>query len=152
MRRAVLSMPRCPDMLLVDGNRLPQLGGLGQEMHARPVIGGDATEAAISAASILAKTARDHYMNQMHAVYPEYEFASHKGYATALHRRQLARHGPCPLHRRSFTPVGTLLDAEVDWDDPRAGEFDSDGGLGDLDLDLDLEPDSAIDSARGAAR
>jgi ribonuclease HII len=102
MRRAVLSMAWCPDLLLVDGNRLPQLGGLGRDLTARAIIGGDATEAAISAASILAKTARDHYMYQMHALYPEYDFARHKGYATALHRRLLAQHGPCPLHRRSF--------------------------------------------------
>ncbi|MGA2187550.1 MAG: ribonuclease HII [Steroidobacteraceae bacterium] len=102
MRRAVLSMACCPDLLLVDGNRLPQLGGLGRDLTARAIIGGDATEAAISAASILAKTARDHYMYQMHALYPEYDFARHKGYATALHRRLLAQHGPCPLHRRSF--------------------------------------------------
>jgi len=63
--------------------------------------------AAISAASILAKTARDQFMNQMHAIYPEYDFARHKGYPTPLHLRRLAAHGPCPLHRRSFAPVGT---------------------------------------------
>jgi ribonuclease HII len=116
MRRAVLSMTCRPDMLLVDGNRLPQLGGLGGDVRARAIIGGDATEAAISAASILAKTARDHYMNQMHSIYPEYAFASHKGYATALHRRLLVEHGPCPLHRRSFAPVGLVLDADVEWE------------------------------------
>ncbi len=108
MRRAILSMTCCPDLLLVDGNQLPRLGGLGGEIHARAIVGGDATEAAISAASILAKTARDHYMNQMHAVYPEYAFASHKGYGTVLHRERLTLHGPCPLHRRSFAPVGAL--------------------------------------------
>jgi len=117
MRRAVLAMAHCPDMLLVDGNRLPSLRGLGGEISARAIIRGDATEAAISAASILAKTARDHYMNQMHAVYPQYSFASNKGYATALHRRRLAEHGPCPLHRRSFAPVGASIDAELDWAD-----------------------------------
>jgi ribonuclease HII len=105
MRRAVLSMACRPDLLLVDGNRLPCLGGMGGDLKARAIIGGDATEAAISAASILAKTARDHYMNQMHAIYPEYAFACHKGYATAQHRHLLALHGPCPLHRRSFAPV-----------------------------------------------
>jgi ribonuclease HII len=106
MRRAVLSMACRPDVLLIDGNRLPGLAGMGGELRARAIVGGDATEAAISAASILAKTARDHYMNQMHMVYPEYAFACHKGYATALHRELLAVHGPCPLHRRSFSPVG----------------------------------------------
>ncbi len=114
MRRAVLSMRCRPDLLLVDGNRLPRLSGLGGEVGARAIIGGDASEAAISAASILAKTARDLYMNQMHAIYPQYAFASHKGYATSLHRELLARHGPCPLHRRSFAPVGAFFNAGPD--------------------------------------
>jgi ribonuclease HII len=135
MRRAVLSMAYCPDVLLVDGNRLPHLGGLGDKLSARAIVGGDATEAAISAASILAKTARDHYMNQMHAVYPEYAFASHKGYATALHRRLLTEHGPCPLHRRSFAPVGALLGTEVDWD-----EFNYEFEWDDPDIELNSEP------------
>jgi ribonuclease HII len=116
MRRAVLAMTVCPDLLLVDGNRLPRLSGLGGELRARAIVGGDASEAAISAASILAKTARDEYMNQMHSVYPQYAFASHKGYATALHRELLAEHGPCPLHRRSFAPVGSWRDRDVDWE------------------------------------
>jgi ribonuclease HII len=111
-------------------------------MRARPIIGGDATEAAISAASILAKTARDHYMNQMHAVFPEYEFASHKGYATVLHRRLLVLHGPCPLHRRSFAPVGSLLDAAVDWG-ARDPEFELEAEL-DLEAVLDLESDESL--------
>jgi ribonuclease HII len=105
MRRAVLALSVIPDLMLVDGNQLPHLAGLGEGLSARAIVGGDATEAAISAASILAKTARDSYMNQMDAVYPAYEFASHKGYATAAHLRLLALHGPCPLHRRSFAPV-----------------------------------------------
>jgi ribonuclease HII len=105
MRRAVLALTVTPQLMLVDGNRLPQLAGLGDGLCARAIIGGDATEAAISAASILAKTARDSYMNQMHALYPAYEFASHKGYATAAHLRLLTLHGPCPIHRRSFAPV-----------------------------------------------
>jgi ribonuclease HII len=105
MRRAVLALPLMPDLLLVDGNRLPNLGGLGFTLAARAIIDGDVTEPAISAASILAKTARDSYMNQMHTIYPEYDFASHKGYATPDHRRLLTEHGPCPLHRRSFAPV-----------------------------------------------
>jgi ribonuclease HII len=137
MRRAVLAMTCCPDMLLVDGNRLPHLGGLGGMISARAIIGGDATEAAISAASILAKTARDHYMNQMHAVYPQYAFSRHKGYATALHRRLLAEFGPCPLHRRSFAPVGSLLDTERDWDGERELDLDLECAL---DLQLDNEP------------
>jgi ribonuclease HII len=131
MRRAVLAMNLHPHRLIVDGNRLPRLEGLGAALTARAIVGGDATEPAISAASILAKTARDQYMDQMDAVYPQYAFASHKGYATLKHRTLLAEHGPCPLHRRSFAPVGHLLvgaagseewDGEVEWipdvDDP----------------------------------
>jgi ribonuclease HII len=105
MRRAVLALSISPDLLLVDGDRLPQLSGLGVGLSARAIIRGDATMPAISAASILAKTARDSYMNQMDALYPEYGFADHKGYGTAVHRRALERHGPCPLHRRSYAPV-----------------------------------------------
>jgi ribonuclease HII len=105
MRRAVLAMTLLPDHVLVDGNRLPSLQGLGGVLTARAIIGGDATHAAISAASILAKTARDEYMNQMDTVYPEYRFASHKGYGTPTHQRLLIQHGPCPLHRQSFAPV-----------------------------------------------
>jgi ribonuclease HII len=124
MRRAVLAMTCCPDLLLVDGNRLPRLtglragrlGDLGEEVgvRARAIVGGDATEPAISAASILAKTARDAYMRKMHATYPQYAFDSHKGYGTAQHRRLLALHGPCPLHRRSFT----LHFESMDLDEP----------------------------------
>ena len=72
MRRAVLAMPLIPDHVLVDGNRLPNLQGLGGTLTARAIIGGDATRPAISAASILAKTARDHYMNHMDTIYPAY--------------------------------------------------------------------------------
>ena len=110
MRRAVLAMTCRPQLLLVDGNRLPELGGLGGTVSARAIVAGDATEAAISAASILAKTARDRYMSQMHAVYPAYEFARHKGYPTALHRRLLILHGPCRLHRRAFAPVSATAE------------------------------------------
>jgi ribonuclease HII len=105
MRRALLAMTLLPDHLLVDGNRLPKLHGLGKELTARAIIEGDVSQPAISAASILAKTARDEYMNQMHTIYPEYCFSDHKGYATPDHQRLLTLHGPCPLHRRSFEPV-----------------------------------------------
>jgi ribonuclease HII len=105
MRRALLAMTLIPDHLLFDGNRLPSLDILGKRLTARAIIGGDASEPAISAASILAKTARDNYMNHMDTIYPAYLFASHKGYATPDHQRLLMLHGPCPLHRRSFEPV-----------------------------------------------
>jgi len=109
MRRALLAMTLVPDHVLVDGNRLPHLGGLGMSLTARAIVGGDATIPAISAASILAKTARDTYMNQMDTLYPAYAFASHKGYCTEDHQRRLELHGPCPLHRRSFAPVRIAL-------------------------------------------
>jgi ribonuclease HII len=105
MRRALLAMTLTPDHVLVDGNQLPHLGGLGRAMTARAIVAGDATEPAISAASILAKTARDSYMDHMDALYPAYSFATHKGYGTPAHQRLLELHGPCPLHRRSFAPL-----------------------------------------------
>jgi len=109
MRRAVLAMSILPDLLLVDGNRLPALGGLGCPLAARAIVRGDSSEPAISAASILAKVARDAYMGHVDRVYPGYAFAIHKGYATADHRRLLTQHGPCALHRRSFAPVGPQM-------------------------------------------
>ena len=155
MRRAVLSMSCRPDLLLVDGNRLPRLSGLGGELNARAIVGGDATERAISAASILAKTARDHYMNQMHALYPEYAFASHKGYATPLHREMLAKHGPCPIHRRSFAPVGMFFDSGAEWS---ASEVSYAEVAHELELDpqiesaLELESSAHTESAPGHSR
>jgi ribonuclease HII len=111
MRRAVLALAVPPRRLLVDGDRLPALGGLGGPLEAVAIVRGDATERSIGAASILAKTARDAYMEQIDAWYPAYGFARHKGYPTALHRRALERHGPCPLHRRSFAPVARAAEA-----------------------------------------
>lgn len=111
MRRALLAMTLTPDHVLVDGNQVPHLGGLGRPVTARAIVGGDATTPAICAASILAKTARDSYMNQMDTLYPEYSFATHKGYATPTHLRLLELHGPCPLHRRSFAPVRLIIEA-----------------------------------------
>ena len=111
MRRALLAMSLTPDHVLVDGNQLPHLGGLGKTLTARAIVGGDARTPAISAASILAKTARDSYMIQMDTVYPAYSFATHKGYCTPDHQRRLELHGPCPLHRRSFAPVQLKLKA-----------------------------------------
>jgi ribonuclease HII len=113
MRRALLAMTLTPDHVLVDGNRLPQLGGLGKTITARAIVGGDATHPAISAASILAKTVRDGYMNHMDTLYPAYSFATHKGYGTPDHQRLLELHGPCPLHRRSFAPVRLALKAAL---------------------------------------
>ena len=106
MKRACDGLKIRPGHVLVDGNHVPL--GLGCPGHA--VVRGDATVAAISAASILAKTARDALCNTLHDMYPEYGFARHKGYATRAHLALLEQHGPCPAHRRSFAPVRRLLE------------------------------------------
>jgi ribonuclease HII len=105
MRRAIMALPVTPSMVLVDGNRLPPLGGFARPVSGRAIVRGDASEPCISAASIVAKTVRDLYMDQMDKLYPSYRFADHKGYPTQAHRRLLTLHGPCPLHRRSYAPV-----------------------------------------------
>ncbi len=105
MRQACLALSHAPQLILVDGNRLPT----GLPAPARAVVGGDALVPAISAASILAKTARDACCLTLHAQYPQYAFDQHKGYGTALHLARLAEFGPCPAHRRSFAPVRKLL-------------------------------------------
>ena len=74
----------------------------------RAIVDGDALVAEISAASILAKTARDALMVEMHALYPDYGFARHKGYSTRQHLEALRRFGACPIHRRTFAPVRSL--------------------------------------------
>ena len=104
MREAVERLDPAPAQVLVDGNRCPDL-----PCPARAVVRGDASIAAISAASILAKVARDRVMNEMDRRYPEYGFASHKGYGTRAHRDALFRLGPSPIHRRSFAPVKSAL-------------------------------------------
>jgi ribonuclease HII len=109
MRRAILGLDLVPAEVRVDGNRLPDLRVPGGEIPGVAIVGGDASVAAISAASIIAKTTRDGMMRALDAMYPEYGFASHKGYGTAVHRERLLEHGPCPEHRRSFAPVRALL-------------------------------------------
>lgn len=101
MRRAVEALNVRPDEVIVDGNRVPP----GLQMAARAIVKGDATEAAISAASILAKTHRDALLVTLHAQYPDYGFEQHKGYPTAAHLEALSRLGPTPHHRLSFGPV-----------------------------------------------
>lgn len=103
MRRAVAGLCQRPTLVLVDGNRLPALRDCC--VHAETVVGGDATVEAISAASILAKHARDALMPQLDAAYPGYQLHQHKGYATPAHLDALARLGPSPQHRLSFAPV-----------------------------------------------
>ncbi|MDP3797700.1 MAG: ribonuclease HII [Polaromonas sp.] len=104
MRRAVESLRLKPNKVLVDGNRLPTLAILSEA-----VIGGDAIVPSISAASILAKVYRDRWCAEFHLEYPQYGFASHKGYCTAEHLAALREHGACPQHRRSFAPVAEVL-------------------------------------------
>lgn len=104
MRRCVVALNLPPDEVLVDGNRCP-----GGPYPERAIVQGDAKVRAISAASILAKTARDAYMLELHAQHPEYGFDRHKGYSTPEHLEALERHGPSPFHRRSFAPVWKLL-------------------------------------------
>ncbi len=105
MRRAVLGLSMMPTGVQVDGNRLPKISVFGRKIDGEAVVGGDATVPAISAASIMAKTARDQIMVEMDRLYPLYEFARHKGYGTEVHRDRLREYGPCREHRTSFAPV-----------------------------------------------
>jgi ribonuclease HII len=109
MRRALLALPIRPRSLQVDGDRAPSLAGLGFDAPLETIVGGDGREAAIAAASILAKTWRDAYMRAADGRHPAYGFAVHKGYGTTEHLDVLAAIGPCPLHRRSFEPVRSAL-------------------------------------------
>lgn len=100
MRRAVAALSVAPAQAVVDGNQCPALA-----CPVQAIVKGDRHVAVISAASILAKTARDALLIELDAAYPHYGFARNKGYGTAEHLAALARYGPCPLHRRSFAPV-----------------------------------------------
>lgn len=104
MRRAVEQLVPAPHEVLVDGLHCPPL-----ECATRAIVKGDATVAAISAASILAKVARDAEMLELDRRYPEYGFADHKGYPTAAHLAALRVHGASAVHRRSFSPVRAVL-------------------------------------------
>ena len=104
MQRAVAALAISPDFVLVDGNRLPAL-----PMPAQAVVKGDSLVAEISAASILAKVARDQEMAVLDLRYPDYHFAQHKGYPTARHLAKLAELGATPFHRKSFAPVARAL-------------------------------------------
>jgi ribonuclease HII len=104
MRRAVAALSVLPREVLVDGNHCPDFG-----CTARAIVGGDGLVPAISAASILAKEARDRELVRLDALHPGYGLAVHKGYPTAAHVAALRRLGPSPVHRRSFAPVRALL-------------------------------------------
>jgi ribonuclease HII len=104
MARAVARLPFAPALALVDGNQPPRLA-----CAVRCVVGGDAASFSIAAASILAKVVRDRAMARLDPCWPAYGFAAHAGYPTGRHREALAKHGPCPHHRRGFSPVEQAL-------------------------------------------
>jgi ribonuclease HII len=107
MRRALAGLGILPAKALVDGNQDPRLG-----IPTRTIIKGDQSEPVISAASILAKTARDAFMIEIHAQLPQYGFNRHKGYPTLAHMSALRLHGVCMHHRRSFEPVRSLIEGQ----------------------------------------
>jgi ribonuclease HII len=106
MRRAVETLSIAPTLALIDGNRCPRM-----PVRSEAIVGGDDLVPAISAASILAKTARDAELLRLHQAYPQYGFDQHKGYPTALHLERLRQHGVSPIHRQSYAPVRALLRA-----------------------------------------
>lgn len=108
MQRALAALPIKPDHVLVDGNRCPHYDG-----SIEAVVGGDGCVAEISAASILAKVSRDHELIELDQQYPEYGFARHKGYPTKAHISALQQYGVTPVHRRSFSPVRTVLEKDT---------------------------------------
>lgn len=97
-------LPREPKIALVDGNRAPDI------KHAETVIGGDARSYSIAAASIVAKVMKDRALNKIGLEYPQYAFEKNKGYGTAAHLAALARHGPCPAHRKTYAPVAARIE------------------------------------------
>lgn len=104
MRRAIEGLAVTPTLALIDGNRCPVCA-----VRCEAIVKGDDKVAEISAASILAKTARDRVLVDLHAAYPQYAFDRHKGYPTALHLERLREYGVTPEHRRSYAPVRALL-------------------------------------------
>ena len=106
MRRAIEGLAVQPTLALIDGNRCPAC-----TIRAEAIIKGDDKVPAISAASILAKTARDAALAILHQTYPQYAFDQHKGYPTALHLERLRIHGVSPVHRKSYAPVRVLLES-----------------------------------------
>jgi ribonuclease HII len=113
MRRALLGLGIPPQQVFVDGNRCPDVAGLGFDCPFDAVVRGDATVPSISAASILAKTTRDALMRDLDVRYPGFSLSGHKGYCTPSHVAALNVLGPSPLHRRSFSPV---READLEFD------------------------------------
>ena len=104
MREAVMSLKVHPDMAFVDGLKVRDF-----PVEARFIVKGDAQSASVAAASIIAKTHRDHLMMELDKIYPGYGFAQHKGYGTAQHLEALRKLGPCPEHRKTFGPVARII-------------------------------------------
>jgi ribonuclease HII len=113
MRRALLALPCVPEHVIVDGDRCPILAGLRLRCTIEPVVDGDASVACISAASIIAKVARDAHMLELEYCYPGYGFAIHKGYSTPTHLEALRRLGPTAIHRASYAPVQSALSVDT---------------------------------------
>ncbi len=97
MKRAIEDIDCAPDIVLVDGNKTPEI-----DFKTQAIVKGDGKSQCIAAASILAKVARDKYMEQMAEKYPQYQFEKHKGYGTKLHYEMIDKFGPCEIHRISF--------------------------------------------------
>ncbi|MEW6089111.1 MAG: ribonuclease HII [bacterium] len=108
MKKAIKSLEIKPGCLLVDGEKIPQIG-----IPQIPVIRGDSLSFTISSASIIAKVTRDRLMDEYHKLWPEYNFINHKGYGTKEHLLSLKKHGPCPIHRRSYQPVKETVEREM---------------------------------------
>ena len=106
MQRAVAALEIKPELILVDGNRAPEFG-----IQAKPIVGGDGLEPCISAASIIAKVARDNLMKGFSETYPGYGFERNSGYPTKQHRDALISQGVTPIHRTSFAPVKKILES-----------------------------------------
>ena len=104
MQQAVEQLQPVPDLLLIDGNKK-----INSTLDQWAIVKGDSKSLSIAAASVLAKVTRDHIMQDYHHLYPQYEFARHKGYGTKLHRDLIAEHGPCPIHRRTFKGVSQYV-------------------------------------------
>ena len=104
MKQAVEQLKPVPDLLLIDGNQK-----INSTLDQWAIVKGDSKSLSIAAASVLAKVTRDHIMQDYHHLYPQYEFARHKGYGTKLHRDLIAKHGPCPIHRSTFKGVAEYL-------------------------------------------
>lgn len=105
MKRAVMGLAVRPNLVLVDGNRVPHI-----DIAVNAIVGGDDKVAAISAASIIAKTTRDQWLVELDKEHPEYGFAKHKGYGTPEHLAALEKYGPLPAHRKTFAPVKKVIE------------------------------------------